>query len=160
MKQLFLSCVLVAALSGCASTPGGTTADSGVPTAEPSPADVAPAVEESSADGAFYTTTQATRGQGLFRENCMWCHAEAEFTGSSFQLRWGGRRTVADIFEYVSFNMPDDDPGGLPRQTYADVMAYLFQLNGLPAGEVPLDAGSSAMSEMPLWPSASGGSNR
>ena len=153
MKQLFLNCVLVAALSGCASTPGGTTADSGVPTAEPLPADVAPAVEESLADGAFYTTTQATRGQGFFRENCMGCHAEAEFTGPSFQRRWGGR-AVTDIFEYVSFNMPDDNPGGLPLQTYADVIAYLFQLNGLPAGEVPLDAALSAMSEMPLWPSA------
>lgn len=159
MKQLVLNCVLVAALSGCASTPGGTTADSGVPTAEPSPADVAPPVEESSVDRAFYTTTQANRGRGLFQENCVWCHAEGEFTGSSFQRRWGDR-AVADIFEYVSFNMPDDNPGGLPRQTYADVIAYLFQLNGLPAGEVPLDATSSAMSEMPLWPSASGGSNR
>ena len=89
----------------------------------------------------------------------MGCHAEAEFTGPSFQRRWGGR-AVTDIFEYVSFNMPDDNPGGLPLQTYADVIAYLFQLNGLPAGEVPLDAASSAMSEMPLWPSASGGSNR
>ena len=159
MKQLFFNCILVAALSGCASTSGGTTAGSGVPTAEPSLADVAPAVEESSADGAFYTTAQANRGRGLFGENCVWCHTEGEFTGSSFQRRWGGR-AVADIFEFVSFSMPEDDPGGLPRQTYADVMAYLFQLNGLPAGEVPLDAASSAMSEMPLWPTASGGSNR
>ena len=159
MNQLFLRCVLVAALSGCASTSGGMTADSGLPTAEPSPVAAAPAVEEASTDLAFYTTAQASRGERLFGENCVWCHTKEEFTGSGFQARWRGQ-AVADVFDYVSFNMPDDNPGGLPRQTYADVLAYLLQLNGLPAGEVSLDAGSSAMGEMPLWPSASGGSDR
>jgi hypothetical protein len=36
--------------------------------------------------------------------------------------------------------MPQDNPGGLRRQEYADVLAYLFELNGLPAGDTALPA--------------------
>lgn len=34
--------------------------------------------------------------------------------------------------------MPLDAPGSLSRRTYADIVAYLMQLNGLPAGTAAL----------------------
>jgi hypothetical protein len=30
--------------------------------------------------------------------------------------------------------MPDDNPGRLSRGKYAEIVAYLLQLNGMPAG--------------------------
>ena len=37
--------------------------------------------------------------------------------------------------------MPTDNPGRLSRGQYADILAYLFRLNGFPAGarELPND---------------------
>jgi len=34
--------------------------------------------------------------------------------------------------------MPNDNPGKLSRDQYADIVAYLLQLNGMPAGPRPL----------------------
>ena len=38
--------------------------------------------------------------------------------------------------------MPMDNPGSLPPQNYADVVAYFFRANGFPAGkdELPIVA--------------------
>ena len=51
------------------------------------------------------------------------------------------RRTARDLYRELRRTMPDDNPGGLPRQTYVDVMAYILELNGYPAGpdELPPD---------------------
>jgi hypothetical protein len=48
------------------------------------------------------------------------------------------------MFTLISTAMPEDAPGSLQRDTYADVLAYIFALNGLPAGprELPTDLGA------------------
>jgi hypothetical protein len=35
--------------------------------------------------------------------------------------------------------MPNDSPGKLSRAQYTDIVAYLLQLNGMPAGARPLN---------------------
>ena len=39
--------------------------------------------------------------------------------------------------------MPDDDPGALPREQYADLVAYILAVNKFPTGstEIGIDAG-------------------
>jgi alcohol dehydrogenase (cytochrome c) len=56
-------------------------------------------------------------------------------------LTWGGE-PVGSLFEHVSTNMPQDAPGSLEPQQYADVVAYILQLNGVTPGdrELPADA--------------------
>jgi hypothetical protein len=34
--------------------------------------------------------------------------------------------------------MPDDDPGALPREQYADLVAYILAVNKLPTGETEI----------------------
>ena len=117
----------------------------GVPATEP-PADVAPAPERglstdaSPAPATFYTEPQARRGQRAFRQVCSDCHYTSEFKGPVFTDVWA-RRTARDLYRELRRTMPDDNPGGLPRQTYVDVMAYILELNGYPAGsdELPPD---------------------
>jgi S-disulfanyl-L-cysteine oxidoreductase SoxD len=41
--------------------------------------------------------------------------------------------------------MPKNEPGSLAPEEYADVLAYLLQLNGMPAGERDLPADSTAL---------------
>jgi alcohol dehydrogenase (cytochrome c) len=42
--------------------------------------------------------------------------------------------SMHDLFERVRISMPGDKPGSLPRQEVADVLAFVLQKNGLPAG--------------------------
>ena len=143
MKKNHVNAALVLVLAGCASAPEGAPASA----AAPPPA--APAAEVS-VGNTFYTSRQASRGNGLFRDNCVSCHSSSEFAGSSFERRWRNR-SVGDIYEFILYSMPDDNPGGLPEQTYADIIAYLLELNDFPAGESELPTSMDALMEMKIW---------
>lgn len=82
----------------------------------------------------IYTVAQAERGKEIMRGICAACHMDEEFMGT-FIKSWAGA-SVGDLFDEVSTKMPEDRPGSLRPRQYAQVLAYIFQLNGLPAGEV------------------------
>ncbi|MBM4186809.1 MAG: cytochrome c [Gemmatimonadetes bacterium] len=84
-----------------------------------------------------YTAEQAENGAKVYRKNCTACHAPVGYTGLAFRRVWNGR-TVFDFYDLVRSTMPNDEPGKLSREEYADIMAYLLKLNGLPSGEKPL----------------------
>ena len=84
-----------------------------------------------------YTVDQARSGAKIFKEICANCHTPAQFRDSTFLNSWKGR-PVRDLFELVRTQMPMDNPGGLRRTEYADVLAYIFELNGLPPGDSTL----------------------
>lgn len=50
--------------------------------------------------------------------------------------------------------MPDDNPGGLPEQTYADIVAYLLSLNDFPAGDSELPTSLEALMMMKMFTDA------
>jgi mono/diheme cytochrome c family protein len=104
------------------------------PTSSPPPATIEPVA-------AYFTAEQATRGQRVFTSICSTCHGRNEFTGPIFALTWRAD-PVGNLYEHVSTNMPQDDPGSLEPQQYADVIAYILQLNGITPGdrELPPDA--------------------
>jgi mono/diheme cytochrome c family protein len=154
MKNNLANAALVVVLSGCASTPEGAPAGAAAPMA-----DAPVAAAEVSGGNAFYTTRQATRGNGLFRDNCVSCHASSEFAGSSFQRRWRNR-SVGDIYEFILYSMPDDNPGGLPAQTYADIVAYMLELNDFPAGDSELPTSMDALLQMAMWADPAGGGDQ
>jgi hypothetical protein len=52
---------------------------------------------------------------------------------------WSGR-TAAELFDYLRTTMPDNNPGRLSGRQYADIVAYLLQLNGMPTGPRSLSA--------------------
>ena len=149
MKNIFFGSALAFVLAGCSATYGAAPATGGAQAAAPEAA-VAP---EASSDGSFYTSRQATRCDGLFRDNCVSCHSASEFAGASFQRRWRNR-AVGDIYEFVLYSMPDDNPGGLPEQTYADIVAYLLSLNDFPAGDSELPTSLEALMMMKMFTDA------
>ena len=90
-----------------------------------------------------YTLEQAKRG-ALKSGLCVPCHGDgfvggpaAQLAGPEFTTRWEGR-TVGDLFDLIRLTMPDDDPGSLPREQYADLMAYIFAVNKYPAGKTEI----------------------
>ncbi len=154
MKKILCNSVFLLMLAGCASAPEAAPAGAAAPVASGPVADATPAADAGSAD-SFYSSGQARRGNGLFRDNCVSCHASSEFTGSSFQRRWRNR-AVGDIYEFVLYSMPDDNPGGLPEQTYADIIAYMLELNDFPAGDSELPTSMDALMGMKMFADAGG----
>jgi mono/diheme cytochrome c family protein len=98
-----------------------------------------------------YTADQAKRGADLYAKSCASCHGDElegegqapPLTGSEFMGNWN-KQVVDDLFEIVKSTMPADKPGSLSRAVDADILSYIFQMNGFPAGktELPSDAES------------------
>ena len=79
--------------------------------------------------------------------SCKSCHSPESHTGKTFATWWNGK-TVADLFDYVSSNMPKNDPGSLDADSYADVIAYLLKMNKMPAGKTALKADSASLARI------------
>jgi len=110
-----------------------------------------------------YTVEQARRGREQYRKRCVLCHldkgqghqaapiiagesleregdAEAPpIAGDAFLTQWNGR-TVKDLFDKMAGTMPVGGAGTLRPQEYADVLAFLFEISKLPAGQQELPA--------------------
>ncbi len=95
-------------------------------------------VETKSIRGGVYTEEQARRGEALNEKVCANCHMQDFFTGT-FLKSWSGA-TVGALYELISTSMPEDRPGALKQQQYADILAYIFELNGIPPGNETLGA--------------------
>ena len=90
-----------------------------------------------SVQSGVYSEEQAERGEQLFGEACMVCHQPEEFADGGYMDGWSGMN-VNDLVEFIRSTMPEDNPGRLKRQEYIDIVAFLFQQNGLPAGETEM----------------------
>ena len=93
--------------------------------------------EATSVQSGVYSQKQAERGEQLFGEACMVCHQPEEFADGGYMDGWSGMN-VNDLVEFIRSTMPEDNPGRLKRQEYIDIVAFLFQQNGLPAGETEM----------------------
>jgi len=105
---------------------------------------------------ALYTQAQADDGMSQYSANCAQCH------GDQLQGRYGpglkGKHfatekaayTVGDVFRVVATNMPAAQPGTLAHDDYVQIMAFLLQQNGYPAGTTPLTYDAALKSTVPL----------
>ena len=94
-----------------------------------------------------YLEEQATRGKDEYEYNCGSCHIHdlsgdsikdtPALAGGDFLDEWGGK-TVGELLEYMSTNMPADSRSSLGKTTYADIAAYILKVNTFPAGKEPL----------------------
>jgi len=100
----------------------------------------AAAQEKKSVKSGVYTAAQADRGQNLYRSKCASCHAPNRFTDDLFYMSFAGK-PLWEMFDVISDSMPEDNPGSLKKEEYADVIAYLLKLNNFPVGatELPID---------------------
>ena len=91
-----------------------------------------------------YTSVQADRGHAVYETSCVGCHEGLDadgpqLTGTVFLDRWREDK-LESLFTFIKTRMPGNLPGGLDERAYADIMAYILQTNGLPAGEKELTA--------------------
>jgi S-disulfanyl-L-cysteine oxidoreductase SoxD len=97
-----------------------------------------------SVNEGVYTTAQAERGASIFKTSCTACHDTARFTGHDFVSGWVGK-PIHELYETIHSTMPEDKPGSLTRQQYADVIAFFLRLNGYPAGKVELPTADASL---------------
>lgn len=90
-----------------------------------------------------YTEAQAQRGRAVYSQYCIRCHKddllgiEGALKGELFMER---RRedSIEGLFLDIKATMPRGNPGGLPDQTYADIISFILKSNDMPAGSAEL----------------------
>ncbi|GEM_PF-1930641 len=96
----------------------------------------------------YYTLEQARHGEQLYTQYCASCHG-ANLEGLSGPPLAGetfrrdvefNKITAAQLFGFISTQMPYDRPGRLTKQEYELIFSYLLYRNNFPAGNVPLSA--------------------
>ena len=119
--------------------PRADLTDANLAAQQPPPATSTTAADAPSVWDGVYTLAQAKRG-ALKSGLCTSCHGDSfvggsapELAGEAFLSRWEGR-SVADLFDLIRLTMPDDDPGALAREQYADLVAYILAVNKFPEG--------------------------
>jgi mono/diheme cytochrome c family protein len=95
-----------------------------------------------------YTEVQAARGVTAFGQSCAGCHAltaqgKAPLVGEPFWKSFA-QKSVGDLLEFVSANMPNGTPGSLDESTYGDIVALMLKSNGFPAGTTELRRNTAA----------------
>ena len=117
-----------------------------------------PAAANSAGSGlpALFTDTQAKVGYAKFLGNCAQCHGTHLEGRSGPSLKgpnWANAKadyTVGEVFTVVSQQMPATNPGSLEHVDYEQIMAFLLQQNGYPAGSTPLQFDKAVASKVPL----------
>jgi PQQ-dependent dehydrogenase (methanol/ethanol family) len=98
--------------------------------------------------GGGYTSTQASRGATVYTQYCTECHGAnlqgesgPALSGQVLRAAYGGG-TAAQLYDFISRQMPQSKPASLSQQQYLDVTAYMLSRNGFPSGNTPLSIGS------------------
>ena len=102
-----------------------------------------------------FTSAQTAAGKRAYNANCAVCHGSTmtngtfgtPLAGQYFKREWFGR-TMAALYDRAHKTMPPAAPASLPKETYADILAYILELNGFKAAYTPLPAGGETLEKM------------
>jgi PQQ-dependent dehydrogenase (s-GDH family) len=103
-----------------------------------------------------FTAAQAAAGRASYDAGCAVCHGNTltngtfapPLAGEYFKGAWSGR-TVREFYDKAR-TMPPASPASLPDDTYAGIVAYVFEVNGFAAGNANLPAGGEALDKMTI----------
>lgn len=90
-----------------------------------------------------YTEGQAARGQTAYRNACSGCHQPTLtgygglLVGDKFMEHWR-EDNVGSFYHVMKTTMPRGGPASLADKAYLEIMAYILQTNGFPAGTTEL----------------------
>jgi alcohol dehydrogenase (cytochrome c) len=127
----------------------------------------APVEAQVKSNGGF-TDTQVARGASVYTQYCVQCHGAnlqgesgPALSGQVLRAAYGGG-SAAQLYDFISRQMPQNAPGSLKQWQYLDVTAYVLSKNGLPSGSTPLGIetlGQVNLSGLRSAGAAAGGAN-
>jgi cytochrome c553 len=105
-----------------------------------------------------YTEAQAERGRSSYEQACRSCHRDdlrgdntaPSLMGESFLFLWGDMK-VGELSARIRKLMPPERPGSLSAENYTDIVAFILQKNGFPAGSTELGADADSL-DAPITP--------
>ena len=98
-----------------------------------------------------FSVAQADRGEARFKQTCSGCHTALEFAEPHLSARWEGQ-TLGDIYDFMIAAMPENDPGGLKLEEYANLLAFFLGQSGYPVGNDELPADSAVLKTIQIVP--------
>ncbi len=104
-----------------------------------------------------FTAAQVAAGKTAYNANCAVCHGSTmtngtfgtPLAGEYFKTMWGGK-SVKAVYDRAQKTMPPAAPGSLPKDSYANIVAYILELNGFKVGNTQLDADGDAAAKMTI----------
>jgi PQQ-dependent dehydrogenase (s-GDH family) len=101
-----------------------------------------------------FTARQVADGKKAYENYCAVCHGSTmtngtfgtPLAGSYFKRNWHGK--TAGAFLTKSSAMPPSAPASLPKDTYANIVAYILDFNGFKPGNSALPTGGEALNHM------------
>jgi S-disulfanyl-L-cysteine oxidoreductase SoxD len=100
-----------------------------------------------------YTAQQADRGEQIYKRACSYCHradlsggddGAPALRGAPFVGQWKDR-PLSEMFFVLRETMPQEDPGSLKAEEYADIIGFLLESNGARAGDAELPADNETL---------------
>jgi mono/diheme cytochrome c family protein len=99
-----------------------------------------------------YTEDQAKLGKTAYVKHCAECHGEdlggdgfaPALKGPEFLSNWSGL-TVGELFDRIKISMPPTSPSDVTPKEKVEIVAYLLEEDGFPAGTTELPATLEAL---------------
>ena len=105
------------------------------------------AQDDSTMSPVHYSTEQADRGEDRFERDCVDCHGDDLRGGLIGGQKFANGAPASAMFGFMSLLMPPNAPGRYSPEVYADLMAYILQENGFPAGD-PLPSDMESLNKL------------
>ena len=109
----------------------------------------------SSVWSGVYAPAQADRGKAAYARHCSRCHGDDPansrnpLSGDRFGEHWESR-TLADLFHRIRDTMPPGEAFTVGETDKLDVLVYLLQQNGFPAGRAELTPDADALATIQI----------
>ena len=101
--------------------------------------------EQRTLNDRIFTEAQAESGESLYEEHCLTCHDKKYFR--PVLKRWDGQ-SLGIFYSVMISSMPQSNPGSLPLEEYADILAYILSLSRYPEGDTELPAEPEALEQI------------
>src|SRR5215468_2470972 len=104
-----------------------------------------------------YSSEQAARGKAAFDLSCSRCHNVGligsergpAIKGSPFLSHWE-KDSLRGLFTKIRDTMPEGGPGTVKDEVKIDILSYILQQNGFPAGTAELKLDMASLEDIPL----------
>jgi mono/diheme cytochrome c family protein len=111
------------------------------------------------ASDGIYTKAQADSGKGVYAGKCASCHGSSleggdvppALAGGTFMANWG-TLPVDALFDRIRTGMPPGQEGSLSRDQTAQIVSFILDFNGYPAGQSPLPTQDEVLKGITLDP--------